>query len=346
MLKEVFGILWSDLAIDLGTANTLVYAPGKGIILDEPSVVAMLDHGDRKEIIAVGEHAKNMIGRTPRNIETVRPMQDGVIADFIAAEEMIKQFIKIVINRMSLASPRIMLCAPASATQVELRAVHDAAHMAGAKKIFIMQEPVAAAIGAGLDISQPRGTMVIDIGGGTTDIAVMSLGGIITSRSFRVGGDALDRAIIDYIRHRHHLLIGRSNAEIIKKEVGTALATDDAGDVDVHIKGRNLRTGMPSEIIIGPTDIARALQRPLEIIADEIRKTLEELPPEIAADIADQGIHITGGGALLSKIDVVLEEKTGVHYKIPADPLRCVVVGAGLALENIEEVGSLLLDFP
>ncbi len=207
-----------------------------------------------------------------------------------------------------------------------------------------MQEPVAAAIGAGLDISQPCGTMVIDIGGGTTDIAVMSLGGIITSRSIRLGGDAMDRAIIDHIRHEHHLLIGQSNAEIIKKEVGTALVSDDNQDVDVHIKGRHLRTGMPSEIIIGPADIARALRVPLETIADEVRKTLEELPPEIAADIVDEGIYLTGGGALLDKIDVVLADKTGVQFNIPSDPLRCVVLGAGLALENIEQVGNLLVD--
>ncbi len=344
MLKSLFDIMWSDLAIDLGTANTLVYAPGKGIILDEPSVVAMSTGGSRKEIIAVGEQAKNMIGRTPRNIETIRPMQDGVIADFVATEEMIKQFIKIVVSRMSIASPRIMMCVPASATPVEVRAVFDAALMAGAKKIYIMQEPVAAAIGAGLDISQPRGTMVIDIGGGTTDIAVMSLGGVISSRSFRVGGDAMDRAIIDHIRHEHQLLIGRSNAEIIKKEVGTASVSDEKEDVDVHIKGRNLRTGMPSEITIGPSDIATALQRPLEIIADEVQKILEELPPEIAADIADEGVYLTGGGALLDNIDEVLAKKTGVEFHIPTDPLRCVVIGAGLALENIEQVPNLLID--
>lgn len=344
MFKRMLGILWSDLAIDLGTANTLVYAPGKGIILDEPSVVAMLNHGSRKEIIAVGEQAKNMIGRTPQNIETIRPMQDGVIADFVAAEEMIKQFIKIVIKRLSLASPRIMLCVPASATQVELRAVFDAAHVAGAKRVYIMQEPVAAAMGAGLDISQPCGRMVIDIGGGTTDIAVMSLGGILNSHSFRIGGDAIDRAIIDYIRHKHHLLIGRSNAEIIKKEVGTAVIPEDKQDVDVHIKGRNLRTGMPSEIIIGPADIAKALRIPLETIADEVRKTLEGLPPEIAADIADTGIYLTGGGALLDKIDEALAEKTGVQFNVPDDPLRCVVMGAGMALENIDQVTNLLID--
>ena len=344
MLKGVFDILWSDLAIDLGTANTLVYAPGKGIILDEPSVVAMYTKGGSGEILAVGEQAKNMIGRTPQNIVTIRPMQDGVIADFVAAEEMIKQFIKIAINRLSLSSPRIMMCVPASATQVEVRAVFDAAYMAGAKKIYIMQEPVAAAIGAGLDISQPCGTMVIDIGGGTTDIAVMSLGGIISSRSFRVGGDAMDRAIIDFIRHEHHLLIGQSNAEIIKKEVGTALISDETSEIDVHIRGRNLRTGMPSEILIGPADIARALRVPLETIADEVRKTLEELPPEIAADIVNEGIYLTGGGALLDKIGEVLGEKTGVRYHIPADPLRCVVIGAGLALENIDQVSNLLVD--
>ncbi len=345
MLKGVLGgILWSDLAIDLGTANTLVFAPGKGIILDEPSVVAMSTTGPRKEILAVGTEAKDMIGRTPKNIETIRPMQDGVIADFIAAEEMIKQFIKIVINRLSIKSPRIMLCVPASATQVEIRAVYDAAHMAGAKKIYIMQEPVAAAIGAGLDISQPRGTMVIDIGGGTTDIAVMSLGGIVTSHSFRIGGDAMDRAIIDHIRHEHQLLIGRSNAEIIKKELGTAEYSKEKSNVDVHIKGRNLRSGMPSEITIGPGDIAKALSIPLETVADEVRKILEELPPEIAADIAEEGIYLTGGGSLLDKIDVVLEKKTSVKFNIPNDPLRCVVIGAGLALENLEQVPNLLID--
>jgi rod shape-determining protein MreB and related proteins len=344
MLKDVFNILWSDLAIDLGTANTLVYEPGKGILLDEPSVVAMSQIGPSREVIAVGAQAKSMIGRTPRNIKTIRPMQDGVIADFVATEKMIKQFIKTAINRMSLASPRVMMCVPASATQVEVRAMYDAARIAGARKIHIMQEPVAAAIGAGLDISQPCGTMVIDIGGGTTDIAVLSLGGIISSHSFRVGGDAMDRAIIDFIRREHQLLIGQSNAEIIKKEVGTALLTDENQDVDVYIKGRNLRTGLPSEIVIGPADIAKALHKSIEMIAEEVLNTLEGLPPEIAADIIDNGVHLTGGGALLDKIDVVLAEKIGVQFDIPADPLRCVVIGAGLALENIDQVGNLLID--
>jgi len=346
ILKSVFGILRADIAIDLGTANTLVYVPGKGIVLDEPSVVAMLGHGDTKEILAVGRKAKSMIGRTPDNIETIRPLRDGVIADFIAAEEMIKQFIHIVMKRMSLASPRILMCVPASATQVERRAVYDAAHMSGGGEIHIIPEPVAAAIGAGLDIAQPRGCMVVDIGGGTTDLAVMSLGGVIKAHSFRVAGDAMDTAIIDYVRREHHLLIGAGNAEIIKKEVGTAKWAEEDSTVDVRIKGRNLKTGMPSEIILGPAEIATALKPPLEIIANEVRKTLEELPPELAADIVDQGVTMTGGGALLSKIDEVLFEKTGVRFNIPQDPLRCVVIGAGLALENIDQVGNLLVEIP
>jgi rod shape-determining protein MreB len=344
MLRNMLGVMQTELAIDLGTANTLVYTPVKGIILDEPSVVAMFERDGRKEVLAVGRRAKAMIGRTPENIETIRPMRDGVIADFVAAEEMIKQFIRMAISRISIGSPRIMMCVPASATQVECRAVHDAAWVAGARKIHIMQEPVAAAIGAGLDISEARGSLVMDIGGGTTDIAVMSLGGVIVSRSFRVAGDAMDDAIINHIRKKHHLLVGQTNAELIKKEVGSALVSDKADDVDVQIKGRNLKTGMPSEIVLGPSDIAEALQAPLRIIADEVARTLEELPPELAADIAEEGIYITGGGALLDGVDEALGKMTGMKFHIPTDPLRCVVIGAGLALENLEQIGDLLVE--
>jgi rod shape-determining protein MreB len=344
MWNAMKGLLWSDVAIDLGTANTLVYVPGKGIVLDEPSVVAMLERGGRKEILAVGEQAKRMIGRTPGNIETIRPMRDGVIADFIAAEEMIKYFIRTVVRKMSLSSPRVMLCVPASSTPVERRAMYDAAHMAGARRIHIMLEPVAAAIGAGLDITRAHGTMVCDIGGGTTDIAVMSLGGVIAAHSIRVAGDAMDRAIVDYVRKHHHLLIGQTNAEIVKKEVGTARFDEKSADADIRIKGRNLKSGMPSEITLKPAHLAEALVEPLNTIADEIARTLEELPPELVADVYEEGVHLTGGGALLRRIDEVLTDKTGVKFHVPKDPLRCVVLGAGMALENVDNIDNLLLE--
>ncbi len=346
MLSSLFGALWSDIAIDLGTANTLVYVPGRGIVLEEPSVVAIQDRDGRREVLAVGQKAKDMMGRTPEGIQTIRPMRDGAIADFIAAEEMIKHFIGRVHSRRSLASPRVMICVPAGATPVERRAVYDAALAAGAKKVYLISEPVAAAFGADLPVHEPCGSMVVDIGGGTTDIAVISLGGVIFSKSLRTAGDAMDEAIINYIRSRHHLLVGETSAELIKKEAGSALWNANGTPVDVHIRGRNLRNGMPMNITLGPREIAEALRRPVEDIAETIMYALEELPPELAADIVERGIYLTGGGALLKNLDLKLAEKTGVRFHVPEDPLRCVAMGTGKALEMLDQYRDLLIEVP
>jgi len=312
MFSGLVGVISSDMAIDLGTANTLVYVPGRGIVLEEPSVVAFSSEKGTQKILAVGHEAKAMLGRTPESIETIQPMRDGVIADFMAAEEMIKHFIRRVHNRKSLISPKVMICVPADATPVERRAVQEAALSAGARKIYLIQEPVAAAIGIGLPVAAPHGTMVVDIGGGTTDIAVISLGGIIYSRSIRTAGNAFDDAIINYIRHKHHLLIGQTSAEKIKIEAGTAIARANGKAIDIHIKGRDLKKGIPSQIILGPADIAEALASPLARVADGVKLALEQIEPELAADIYEDGIHLTGGGALLDKISSKLARETGV----------------------------------
>ena len=344
MLSGVFGVLWTDIAIDLGTANTLVYIPGKGIVLEEPSVVAIVNRGGRSEVLAVGDKAKSMVGRTPENIQTIRPMRDGAIADFVAAEEMIKHFIKKVNKHRTLASTRVMICVPAGSTPVERRAVYDAAYAAGVKRVYLIAEPVAAALGVGLPINEPKGSMVVDIGGGTTDIAVLSLGGVIYSYSLRTAGDAMDEAIINYVRNKHHLLVGETSAELIKKEAGTAAWKANGTPVDIHIRGRNLRSGMPTNITLGPRDIADALDGPVGLIGGAIRHALEELPPELAADIVERGIFLTGGGALLQNLDYRLTEYTGVQFSVPDDPLRCVAIGTGKALESLEEYKELLID--
>ncbi|MDA7947593.1 MAG: rod shape-determining protein [Hyphomicrobiaceae bacterium] len=342
MFSGLVGVISNDMAIDLGTANTLVYVPGKGVVLDEPSVVAFnTDQGPQK-VIAVGREAKDMLGRTPESVQTVQPMRDGVIADFVAAEEMIKHFIRLVHNRRTLTSPKVMVCVPAEATPVERRAVQEAALSAGARKVFLIQEPVAAAIGVGLPVSAPRGAMVVDIGGGTTDIAVVSLGGVIYSRSIRTAGNAFDDAIVSYIRQKHNLLIGQNSAEKIKIEAGTAVNRANGKAVDIHIKGRDLKKGIPSEITLAPTDIAEALMLPLARIAEGVSTALELIEPELAADIYDDGVYLTGGGALLGKIGAKLSRETGVKYIVPDDPLRCVAVGTGQALERVDDIGELL----
>ncbi|GBE44031.1 MAG TPA: rod shape-determining protein [Rhizobiales bacterium] len=342
MFSGLVGVISNDMAIDLGTANTLVYVPGRGIVLEEPSVVAFGNEQGTQKVIAVGQEAKAMLGRTPDSVECVQPMRDGVIADFVAAEEMIKYFIRRVHNRKTLISPRIMICVPADATPVERRAVQEAALSAGARKIYLIQEPVAAAIGVGLPVSAPRGAMVVDIGGGTTDIAVMSLGGIIYSRSIRTAGNAFDDAIINYIRHTHNLLIGQTSAERIKIEAGTAIARANGKVIEIHIKGRDLKKGRPNQITLGPPDIAEALARPLARVADGIKIALEQIEPELAADIYEDGIYLTGGGALLDKISTRLSRDTGVKYITPEDPLRCVAIGTGRALEQLEDIKDLL----
>lgn len=342
MFSGLVGVISNDMAIDLGTANTLVYVPGRGIVLEEPSVVAFNSDQGNHKVIAVGQEAKSMLGRAPDTVQTVQPMRDGVIADFVAAEEMIKHFIRRVHNRRTLVSPKIMICVPADATPVERRAVQEAALSAGARKIFLIQEPVAAAIGVGLPVSEPRGAMVVDIGGGTTDIAVISLGGVIYSRSIRTAGNAFDEAIVNHIRNNHNLLIGPTSAEKIKIEAGTAIARANGKVVEIHIKGRDLKKGIPSQIKLGPQDIADALGPSLERIADAVKHALEQIEPELAADIYEDGIYMTGGGALLDKIGTRLSRETGVKYILPEDPLRCVAMGTGRALEQLDDIKDLL----
>ncbi len=332
-----------DIAIDLGTANTLVHVAGRGVIIDEPSVVAVQNRGGVREVLAVGQKAKLMVGRTPESIETIRPLRDGVIADFIATEEMLRQFIKRAKRKMGFIRPRILICVPAGATPVERRAVYETAHSAGARKVYLIEEPVVAAIGAKLPIDEPSGSMVVDMGGGTTDIAVLSLGGVVQARSIRVAGNAMDEAIIRYVRRKHQLLIGEANAERIKIEVGSALLDATVAEAEVHIRGRDLRQGRPKSAILGPHDVAEALQDPLEELAEFIQRAIEELPPEVSTDIFERGVHMTGGGALLRHIDKELERRVGVKFIIPARPMHCVIEGTAQVLETLSEREYLLI---
>jgi rod shape-determining protein MreB len=335
-LRDYFS---NDLAIDLGTANTLIYVRGKGIVLDEPSVVAIRQEGGpsgKKTIQAVGREAKLMLGKTPGTITAIRPMKDGVIADFTVTEQMLKQFIKKVHdNRLFSPSPRIIICVPCGSTQVERRAIRESAIGAGASQVYLIEEPMAAAIGADLPISEATGSMVVDIGGGTTEVAVLSLGGIVYSRSVRVGGDKMDEAIISYIRRHHNLLVGEASAERIKKEVGCARAPDKAQETRIEIKGRDLLNGVPKEIIITQAHIADALQEPVSQIVEAVKVALEATPPELAADIVDKGIVLTGGGSLLTNLDQVLRDETGLPVSIADEPLSCVALGTGKVLEHI-----------
>ncbi len=335
-------MLSADMAIDLGTANTLVYVKGRGIVLNEPSVVAIINKGGKKQVLAVGDEAKMMLGRTPGNIEAIRPMRDGVIADFEIAEEMIKHFIRKVHNRRSFANPQIIVCVPSGSTAVERRAIQESALSAGARRVFLIEEPMAAAIGAGLPVTEPTGSMVVDIGGGTTEVAVLSLGGIVYSRSVRVGGDKMDEAIIGYIRRHHNLLVGESSAERIKKEVGSAAIPDDGAGMTIEIKGRDLMNGVPKEITISQRQIAESLAEPVGAIVEAVKVALEATPPELAADIVDKGIVLTGGGALLANLDQVLREETGLPVSIADEPLSCVAMGTGLALEHIRTMRHVL----
>lgn len=332
-----------DIAIDLGTANTLVHVAGRGVIIDEPSVVAVQNRGGVREVLAVGQKAKLMVGRTPESIETIRPLRDGVIADFIATEEMLRQFIKRAKRKMGFIRPRILICVPAGATPVERRAVYETAHSAGARKVYLIEEPVVAAIGAKLPIDEPSGSMVVDMGGGTTDIAVLSLGGVVQARSIRVAGNAMDEAIIRYVRRKHQLLIGEANAERIKIEVGSALLDATVAEAEVHIRGRDLRQGRPKSAILGPHDVAEALQDPLEELAEFVQRAIEELPPEVSTDIFERGVHMTGGGALLRHIDKELERRVGVKFIIPPRPMHCVIEGTAQVLETLSEREYLLI---
>jgi len=346
----MFGFLSSyfnnDLAIDLGTANTLIYVRGKGIVLDEPSVVAIRQEGGpngKKVIQEVGLAAKQMLGRTPGNITAIRPMKDGVIANFTVTEQMIKFFIKKVYDsRLFSPSPRIIICVPCGSTQVERRAIKEAAESAGASKVYLIEEPMAAAIGADLPVADATGSMVVDIGGGTTEVGVTSLGGLVYKGSARVGGDKFDEAIINYIRRNYGMLIGETTAEQIKKEIGSAFPGSEVREKEV--KGRNLAEGIPRSFTISSNEILEALTEPLNNVIGTVKSALEQTPPELAADIAEKGMMLTGGGALLRDLDRLFMEETGLPVIVAEDPLTCVVRGSGKALENIEKLGSIFAD--
>jgi len=333
---------WStDMAIDLGTANTLVFVKGKGIVLNEPSVVAIIEEKGKKSVLAVGDEAKTMLGRTPGNITAVRPLKDGVIADFIVTEEMIKHFIKKVHKKRTFANPRVLICVPTGSTPVERKAIQDSALAAGARKVQLIEESIAAAIGAGLPISEATGSMVVDIGGGTTEIAILSLGGVVYANSMRVAGDAMDAAIITYMRKQFNLLVGEASAEKIKKEIGTALPTSNNTYL---MKGRDLRSGTPKEIALKEEDTAEALKPVLNQILGGIKDALENTPPELSADLVDMGLVLTGGAALLKNIDKLISKETGLPVQIADDPLSCVALGTGKALDQSETFSTMLID--
>ena len=337
------GYFSTDLAIDLGTANTLIYVRGKGIVLDEPSVVAIRQEGGpsaKKTIQAVGSEAKLMIGRTPGSITAIRPMKDGVIADFTITEQMLKYFIKkIHDSRMLSPSPRIIICVPCGSTQVERRAIRESAIGAGARQVFLIEEPMAAAIGADLPVAEATGSMVVDIGGGTTEVGVISLGGVVYASSVRVGGDKFDEAIINYIRRNYGMLIGDATAELIKKEIGSAFPASEVREMEV--KGRNLAEGIPRSFTISSNEILEALTDPLNQIVGAVKQALEQTPPELGADIAEKGMVLTGGGALLRDLDRLLMEETGLPVIVAEDPLTCVVRGSGRALEEMDKLGTV-----
>ncbi len=342
MFSRLLGLLSADMAIDLGTANTLVYVKGRGIVLDEPSVVAIATNRGRKQVLAVGEEAKQMVGRTPGNIEAIRPLRDGVIADFEVSEEMIKHFIRKVHNRRGFASPRVIICVPSGSTAVEQRAIQESAESAGARRVYLIDEPMAAAIGAGLPVTEPSGSMVVDIGGGTTEVAVLSLGGIVYARSIRVGGNKMDEAIISYIRRNHNLLIGEATAERIKKEIGSACLPEDGNGRVMEIKGRDLMNGVPKEIVISQRQIAESLAEPVSAIIEAVKVALEHTAPELSADIVDKGIVLTGGGALLGNLDFVLRHATGLPVSLAEEPLTCVALGTGRCLEEMKTLRHVL----
>ncbi|MFM0480786.1 rod shape-determining protein [Paraburkholderia strydomiana] len=343
----MFGFLRSyfsnDLAIDLGTSNTLIYMRGKGIVLDEPSVVSIRQEGGpngKKTILAVGKEAKQMLGKVPGNIEAIRPMKDGVIADFNITQQMIKQFIRMVhAPRVFAPSPRIIICVPCGSTQVERRAIKEAAHSAGASQVYLIEEPMAAATGAGLPVSEATGSMVVDIGGGTTEVGVISLGGIVYKGSVRVGGDKFDEAIVNYIRRNYGMLIGEQTAEAIKKEIGSAFPGSEVKEMEV--KGRNMSEGIPRSFTVSSNEILEALTDPLNQIVSAVKIALEHTPPELGADIAERGIMLAGGGALLRDLDRLLAEETGLSAFVAESPLTCVVRGSGMALEHMDKFGSV-----
>ena len=338
-LNKILGMFSNDLAIDLGTANTLVYVKGRGIICNEPSVVVL--RRDTKKPVAVGMEAKEMLGKTPSNIIAIRPMKDGVIADFDATEEMLKYFITKAHNRKSFVSPRVIIGVPSGITQVEQRAVKDAASASGAREVYLVEEPMAAAVGVGLPVGEPVGNMIVDIGGGTTDVAVISIEGIVYSKAVRVGGDKMDEAVIAYIKRKYNLMIGERTAELIKIELGSAYPTTKLQPIEV--KGRDIISGIPKTIHVTEEEIREALQESIAIILDTIKVTLENTPPELAADIIDKGIVLAGGGALLKGLDALIREQTGVPVILPEDPLTAVVRGCGAMLDELELLRKVAL---
>ncbi len=342
-LDPILGWFSNDLAIDLGTANTLVYVKGKGIVLSEPSVVAVRKNArDRSRVLAVGRDAKMMLGRTPGNIVAIRPMKDGVIADFEITEAMLRHFIRKVHNRGSLIRPRIIICVPSGITPVEKRAVRESAESAGAREVYLIEEPMAAAIGAGLPITEPICNMVVDIGGGTSEVAVISLAGIVYAKSVRVGGDKMDEAILQYVKRTYNLLIGERTSEIIKTTIGNAYPGSEMETMDV--KGRDLVTGIPKIINVNSDEVRQAIQEQIDAIVAAVKTALEQTPPELAADIVDRGIYLTGGGALLKNLDILLHQETGLPIKIADDPLSTVVMGSGRALDNLSILKEVMVD--
>ncbi|MCX7913451.1 MAG: rod shape-determining protein [Thermodesulfovibrionales bacterium] len=337
--QKLLGAFSNDLAIDLGTANTLVYVKGKGIICNEPSVVVL--RKDNKRPVAVGIEAKEMLGKTPSNIISIRPMKDGVIADFDATQEMLKYFIKKAHNRRSFISPRIIIGVPSGITQVEQRAVKDAAAASGAREVYLIEEPMAAALGVGLPVGEPSGNMIVDIGGGTTDVAVISIDGIVYSKAVRVGGDKMDEAIMAYIKRKYNLMIGERSAENIKIQIGSAYPLSQPESMEV--KGRDLISGIPKAIRVNDTEIREALQESINVILETIKVTLENTPPELGADIVDRGIVLAGGGALLRGLDVLIKEHTGVPVVLADDPLTAVVRGCGMMLDKLDLLRKIAL---
>ena len=336
----LFGMFSSDLAIDLGTANTVIYVKGKGIVLSEPSVVAIKK--GTNVVLRVGREAKEMLGRTPGTIVAIRPLKDGVIADFDITEQMIKHFIVKIHNRKTLVRPRVVIGVPSGITQVEKRAIRDAAEQAGAREVYLIEEPMAAAIGAGLPVQEPSGSMIVDIGGGTTEVAVISLAGIVYAQSVRIAGDEMDEAIIQYLKRKYNLLIGERTAENTKIQIGSAYPFDEPRKIE--IKGRDLVEGIPKAIMISESDIREALHDPIYAIVDTVKTALERTPPELAADIAEKGIVMAGGGALLHGLDVLISLETHLKVRVADDPLSCVVLGTGKALDELDLLKTVCLE--
>ena len=338
----VYGLFSNDLAIDLGTATTLTFVKGKGIVANEPSVVAVQRGASgAKKVLAVGKEAKEMLGRTPGNIVAIRPMKDGVIADFEVTEAMLRYFILKAHSRRTLVRPRIIICVPSGITEVEKRAVRDSALAAGAREVYLIEEPMAAAIGAGLPITEPSGNMIVDIGGGTTEVAVISLAGIVFAKSIRVAGDKMDEAIVSYIKRKYNLLIGERTAEQIKKDIGSAYPLDEP--LTVEVKGRDLVAGVPKTLTVNSDEIREALAEPVNAIVDAVRVVLERTPPELSADIVDKGIVLSGGGSLLKNIDVLLREETGLPVMVSENPQLAVVLGTGRALDELRLLREVAL---